>query len=94
MREEIERHEGRIRYLTTRVAMSTIHANVHEKPPVIAAHPGDNILLKAFVNMWRNFVRFLVAGIELMGLVIPVAVMALGAWWLFRRWRQRRVVTA
>ena len=94
VREEIERHEGRIRYLTTRVAMSTISANVHEKPPVIAAHPGDNILLKAFINMWRNFVRFLVAGIELMGLVIPVAVLALGAWWLFRRWRQRRVVTA
>jgi hypothetical protein len=94
VREEIERHEGRIRYLTTRVAMSTIHANVHEKPPVIAAHPGDNILFKAFVNMWRNFVRFLVAGIELMGLVIPVAVLALGAWWLFRRWRHRRVVVA
>jgi hypothetical protein len=94
VREEIERHEGRIRYLTTRVAMSTIHANVHEKPPVIAAHPGDNILFKAFVNMWRNFVRFLVAGIELMGLVIPVAALALGAWWLFRRWRQRRIATA
>lgn len=94
VREEIERHEGRIRYLTTRVAMSTIHANVHEKAPVVAAHPGDNVLLKAFVNMWRNFVRFLVAGIELMGLVIPVAVLSLGAWRLVRRWRQRRVVTA
>lgn len=94
VREEIERHEGRIRYLTTRVAMSTIQATVHEKPPVVAAHPGDNILLKAFVNMWRNFVRFLVAGIDLMGLVIPVALLAIGAWWLFRRWRQRRVVTA
>ena len=94
VREEIERHEGRIRYLTTRVAMSTIHANVHEKAPVIAAHPGDNILVKAFINMWRNFVRFLVAGIELMGLVIPVALLALGAWWLFRRWRHRRVATA
>ena len=94
VREEIERHEGRIRYLTTRVAMSTIHANVHEKAPVIAAHPGDNILVKAFINMWRNFVRFLVAGIELMGLVIPVAVLALGGWWVFRRWRQGRTVTA
>lgn len=94
VREEIERHEGRIRYLTTRVAMSTIHANVHEKPPVIAAHPGDNILMKAFINMWRNFVRLLVVGIELMGLVIPVAALALGAWWAFRRWRQRRVAPA
>ena len=92
VREEIERHEGRLRYLTTRVAMSTIHATVHEKMPVIAAAPGRNVLLEAFKNMWRNFVRIVVVGIEMLGVAIPVLLVLLGAWWMFRRWRHRRLL--
>lgn len=92
VREEIERHEGRLRYLTTRVAMSTIHATVHEKMPVIAAAPGRNVLVEAFKNMWRNFVRILVLGIEMLGVAIPVLLVASASYWMFRRWRQRRLL--
>jgi hypothetical protein len=90
VREEIERYEGRIRYLSSRVAISTIVATVHEKVPIIASQPGTNVFAAAFLNMWRNFVGFLATGIELAGVLVPAAAIA----WLvaigWRRWRRTR----
>ena len=86
VREEIERYEGRLRFLSTRVATSTIVATVHEKAPVIAGQPGTNVLANAFVNMWRNFVRFVAAAIELLGVLIPLLVLAWIGWLGVRRW--------
>lgn len=91
VREEIERYEGRIRFLASRVAISTIAVTVHEKAPIVATSPGTNILKQAFVNMWRNFVRFIATGIELMGVAIPVFLLGLAGWLLWKRWRVRRV---
>ena len=91
VREEIERHEGRIRYFDTRIAMSSIAVTVHEKPPIVAAHPGANPIRLAFVRMWRNFVMFVAAGIEALGVVIPVAVLALAGFAGWKRWRRGRI---
>ena len=91
VRQEIERHEGRIRYLSTRVATSTIVTNVHEKAPIIAA-PGTNVFGRAFVNMWRNFVAFLAGAIELMGVLVPVAAIAGLVYLGWRRWRSTHPV--
>lgn len=91
VREEIERHEGRIRYLASRVATSTITATVHEKFPIIAGQPGTNVFAAAFLNMWRNFVRFLAAGIEMLGVIIPVAAIAWAVFAGWRRWRRRNI---
>lgn len=88
VREEIERYEGRLRYLSSRVATSTVVATVHEKMPVIAGQPGTNIFVNAFVNMWRNFVRVIAAGIESLGVVIPMAVLGWIGWMGVRRWRR------
>jgi hypothetical protein len=90
VRGEIEQYEGRIRYLSTRVATSTIMVTVHEKPPLVASQPGTNVFRLAFVNMWRNFVSFAVAAIELLGVAIPVAVLGAFAFLGWRRWRQQR----
>jgi len=87
VREEIERYEGRIRFLATRVATSTIVANVHEKAPLVASQPGTNVLGHAFANMWRNFVRFIAAGIESLGVFIPLALIAWLGFWGWKRWR-------
>jgi hypothetical protein len=89
VRQEIERHEGRMRFLAARVATSTIHATVHEKMPVIAEAPGQNVLAMAFLNMWRNFVRLLTATIEMMGLIIPVAALAWVGFLVWKRWYRR-----
>ena len=89
VREEIERYEGRLRFLKTRVAISTLSVTVHERMPLVSAAPGENVLLEAVKDAWRNFVHFLAALIASMGVIIPtVALLAAGliGW---RRWRRR-----
>ena len=89
VREEIERYEGRLRYISNRLATSTIAVNVHEKAPLVASTPGTNILQQAFVNMWRNFVRFVAGGIEMLGLLVPMAALVLIGWLVWSRLRRR-----
>ena len=91
VREEIERYEGRLRYLDANIATSTIAVSVHEKAPLVASHPGVNPIRQAFVNMWRNFVAFVALGIEAMGVIVPVAVLALLAWLGWKRVRRARL---
>lgn len=90
VREEIERYEGRLRFLSTRVATSTIVASLHEEAPLIASTPGTNVLGQAFRDMWRNFVRFIATVIESLGLLVPLVVLAWAAWRATRRWRMSR----
>jgi hypothetical protein len=85
VREEIERYEGRIRYLGSRVATSSIVASLHEKAPIVAS-PGTNVLGNAFLNMWRNFVRFIAGLIEALGVIIPVAAMGVAGYFAWKRW--------
>jgi hypothetical protein len=94
VREEIERYEGRIRYLSSRVAISTIVATVHEKAPLIASQPGTNVIGQAFINMWRNFVSFVALGIEALGVALPLAALAWLLLWRWKRWRANRVTVA
>jgi hypothetical protein len=87
VREEIERYEGRLRYLTSRVATSTLSITVHERAPLVSATPGENVLLDAFRNAWRNLVRFVAGFIALLGIIVPsVALLAL----LLLVWRRMR----
>jgi hypothetical protein len=67
---------------------------VHEKAPIIATHPGENPIRLAFVKMWRNFVLFVAAGIESLGVVVPVAAIVGAAVVFWKRWRRRRLATA
>jgi len=85
VREEIERYEGRIRYLRTRAAISTLNVTVHEPRPLVGNNPGRSVIGEAFRNAWRNFVRFIAGLIEAMGVLIPLAVLAVVAWLLWRR---------
>ena len=90
VREEIERYEGRLRYLSTHITTSTIVATVHEKAPLVATTPGRDPIRLAFVNMWRNFVLFVAWGIESLGVLIPVAALALLVARGWKRWRPTR----
>lgn len=88
VREEIERYEGRLRYLSSRVAVSTLAITVHERAPLVSATPGENVLLDAFRSAWRNFVRYIAGFIALLGIIVPsVALLALlmVVWRRFRR---------
>lgn len=90
VREEIERYEGRLRYLRSRVATSTLSITVHERAPLVSATPGENVLLDAFRNAWRNLVRFVAGFIALLGIIVPsVALLALLVL-VWRRVRRRK----
>ncbi|MFN8573990.1 MAG: DUF4349 domain-containing protein [Gemmatimonadaceae bacterium] len=89
VREEIERYEGRLRFLKTRVAMSTLTITVHEKAPVVSSNPGQNVISEAFVNAWRTFVLFTAGLIAALGWIIPLGVMLVGGGVVARRFARR-----
>jgi hypothetical protein len=89
VREEIERYEGRLRYLTTRVATSTLTVTVHEPAPILGNNPGENPIAAALRRAWRNFVALLAGTIASLGVLIPLAVVAFAGWSAYRRWRRK-----
>jgi hypothetical protein len=90
VREEIERYEGRLRFLSTRAATSTLTITVHEPMPVLGNTPGTNPIAAALRRAWRNFVGFVAAIIESLGVVIPLALIGFAALLGYRRWKRRQ----
>ena len=88
VREEIERIDGRLRYLKTRASLSTLSVAMHEPPPVIASS-GRNPVAEAFRQAWRNFVGVLAGSIALLGYAVPVAALAWTAIFLGKRVRRQ-----
>ena len=90
VREEIERYQGRIRYLAAHTAMSTLSVTVHEPPPVVG-EAGHSVMGEAFTQAWRNFVVLISLAVQSLGVVLPLGLIAAGAWFVMRR---RRTLTA
>jgi hypothetical protein len=88
VREEIERHEARLRYLQSRAATSRLTLVLHEPLPVIA---GPSPIAQAARQAWRNAVELVAAGVALAGTLAPVALAAAAALWA---WRRRRPALA
>ena len=82
VREEIERYQGRLRYLRTRAAISTLTVTLHEPYPVVGDYPGQNPILRAFTQAWRNFVNFTALLIASLGVLIPLALLLWLAIWV------------
>ena len=93
VREEIERYEGRLRFLRSQVAMSTLSVTVAEPGPVVG-QPGSNPIVQAVKQAWRNFVMVIAGGIEMLGAVVPVVILGLGGWMIVRRRRRTTAVPA
>jgi hypothetical protein len=90
VREEIERYEGRMRFLRTRAAVSTLTITVHERAPIITPVAGDGPIIVAFRQAWRNFVGFFATLIASLGVLIPLGALAFAGWIVVRRWVPRR----
>jgi len=88
VREEIERYEGRLRYLGARVAMSTLTITVHEPSPIIGNNPGENPITSALRRAWRNFVGLVAGVIASLGILIPLGLIAFAGWVGYRRWKR------
>jgi hypothetical protein len=90
VREEIERMDGRARYLKDRAAISTLTVSMHEPSLVVGPRTSPSVLGNAFVSAWENFINLLAALIASSGVLIPVGVVVGGgvlAW----RGRSKRV---
>jgi hypothetical protein len=88
VREEIERYDGRLRYLRTRTSVSVLTVTLHE-PHQIIGRPGDRPIRDAFGAAWRNFVELVAGAIAASGILIPLALLAYAAWRVLRRLRRR-----
>jgi hypothetical protein len=88
VREEIERYDGRLRYLRTKVSISTLTVTVAEPGPVVG-QPGSNIMAESFKQAWRNFVTVIAHGIQVLGGLLPVLVLVSLGWVIWRRRRPR-----
>ena len=93
VREEIERHEGRIRYLKAHTAMSTLSVTVHEPFPVVGT-AGKSVMGEAFTQAWRNFVVLMAFAVQSLGVILPLGVLAIAGWMLTKRVRLARQRTA
>jgi hypothetical protein len=90
VRGEIERIEGRRRFLQRSVALSTLELTLHEPEPIIAGQPGTNPIAAAFRDAWRTFVATIAWCITALGVLIPGGVFIVGMA-ILARWVKRRL---
>ena len=74
-----------MRWLRTRASVSTLSVSLHEPIPLIARQPGENPIRDAFVQAWRTFVEFVAGAIASLGVLIPLGLIVLALWSLWRR---------
>lgn len=91
VREEIQRYEGRLRYLKSRVATSSLTVTVHEPLPLLGDGPGRHPILEAVRQAWRNFVSFIAGSIALLGILVPLAALIVAGWMIYRKVRGKSV---
>lgn len=89
VREEIERIEGRLRYLKARTALSTLSVTLHEPLPIVNGHPGRSLIAEAMRQAWRNLVGVLAASIASLGYLLPAGALAWALVLAARRWRRQ-----
>jgi uncharacterized protein DUF4349 len=89
VREEIERMEGRMRFLKTSAQLSTLSVNLYEPAPIVASHPGHSVIGEAFKTAWRNFVGVLGSAIASLGFVVPILILGGGAWIVGKKYKRK-----
>ena len=88
VREQVERYEGRIKFLERRASLSTLTIALHEPLPLIE-RPNPGPLTDAFVRAWERALGVLAWCIAALGLLIPGALL-LGAMALLVRRATRK----
>ncbi|HET7550268.1 MAG TPA: DUF4349 domain-containing protein [Gemmatimonadaceae bacterium] len=74
VRGEIDRQEGRLRYLRAHAAMSTLAVTVHEPLPIVGQQGSGGVIAESFRQSWRNFVSFVASFIAALGTLVPLLV--------------------
>jgi hypothetical protein len=88
VREEIERHEGRLRFLKTRTSLSTLSVSIHEPLPITGNPSAGDVVAEAFRRAWRNLLALVAGGIASLGILVPLVLVGGTAVAGIRRWRR------
>jgi hypothetical protein len=75
VRGEIDRQEGRLRFLRAHAAMSTLAITVHEPLPIVGQKGSGSVIAESFRQAWRNFVSFVASFIAALGTLVPLTVL-------------------
>jgi hypothetical protein len=79
VREEIERYEGRLRYLQAHTATSSIRVTVQE-PAALVGTVGTSVMGEAVKRAWRNFVTLSALFVSSLGVTLPLGAIGAGVW--------------
>jgi hypothetical protein len=88
VREEIERQEGRLRFLKTRTSLSTLSVSIHEPLPITGNPSAGDVVAQAFRRAWRNLLALVAGGIASLGVLVPLVLVGGTAVAAVRRWRR------
>jgi hypothetical protein len=89
VREEIERMQGRLRYLEAHAAVSSLTVRIHEPAPLVGEEGSLAVLAEAARQAWRNTISLAASAIAALGVVLPVALLGVLAFFGLRTRRRR-----
>lgn len=82
IREEIERAEGRLKFLKNQTAMSTIKIDFYKTTEVVTV--AESTFISSIKNGLANGVRIIEAVIIGLANIWPLLILGLGGWFLYR----------
>jgi flagellar biosynthesis chaperone FliJ len=95
LREEMESQQGRLAYLSNRVAESTINLTIQaDAPPSAYRETFGKRITTAFLQSWEYFQSAIVFGISMFPVVCLIVVVCAVLWWLWRKFRSRKKAAA
>ena len=74
VRQEIERHDARIRYLERRAALSSLNVTLHE-PLALIDRPSPGPIVEAIGLAWERTLNVIAWCIASLGLLVPVGIL-------------------
>ncbi len=89
VRQEIERHDARLRWLERRASLSSFNVTLHE-PLALVDRTTNGPIAEAFAEAWRRLLGVIAWFIAALGVLVPVGVVICGAVVIVRRLRRAR----
>lgn len=87
VRQEIERHDARLRWLERRASLSSFNVTLHE-PLALVDRTTNGPIAEAFAEAWRRLLGVIAWFIAALGVLVPVGVVIGGAVIIVRRLRR------
>ena len=90
VRQEIERHDARLRWLERRAALSSFNITIHE-PLALLDRPTNGPITDAFAVAWRRLLDVIAWCIAALGVLVPIGLVIGGVIVVVRRLRRTKL---